>query len=471
MADRRPSSIMKEVSAAERVPRGTGDQPSLGNCLSFTSGGISRLHWYSCCNNCKNGVNSTCLSIYQSASKEQYCNKCGRDTKKGNGKPRSDGQQFNCGGCQGQANVDRKCRSWWKEIPGFCWAYSLCFKKQCEGKYKNCGNRVCDDGETKDNCPIDCCDEPCCEVSAAERVLRRTGDQPSLGNCLSFTFGGISRLHWYSCCNNCKNDVNSTCPSTYQSASKEQYCDKCGRDTKKGNGKPRSDGQPFNCGGCKGQANVDKKCRSWWKKIPGFCWAYSLCFKKQCEEVSAAERVLRRTGDQPSLGNCLSFTFGGISRLHWYSCCNNCKNDVNSTCPSTYQSASKEQYCDKCGRDTKKGNGKPRSDGQPFNCGGCKGQANVDKKCRSWWKKIPGFCWAYSLCFKQQCEGKYKNCGNRVCDVGETKENCPIDCCDLKNNPCCGEPGCCAKISKGERVLLSYFLHIIAVVVLTFIFN
>lgn len=160
--------------------------------------------------------------------------------------------------------------------------------------------------------------------------------------------------------------------------------------------------------------------------------------------MSSANRVPRRTGDQPSLGNCLSFNFGGLSRLHWYNCCNNCRNGENSSCPSTYQSASKELYCDTCGRDTNKGNGRPRSSGTEFNCGGCDGQATVDKKCRSWWKGIPGFCWAYSLCFKKQCKGRYKNCGNRVCDAGETKDNCPIDCCDLKNDPCCGEPGCCA---------------------------
>ncbi|XP_060071394.1 uncharacterized protein LOC132551284 [Ylistrum balloti] len=186
-------------------------------------------------------------------------------------------------------------------------------------------------------------------------------------------------------------------------------------------------------------------------------------------ELSSAVRVPRRTGDQPTVGNCLSFNFGGVSRLHWYSCCNNCIGDKNSTCPSTYQSASNNKYCDSCGRDTKGGNGDARNRGKQFSCGGCQGQGIVDKKCREWWKEIPGFCWAYTLCFVKQCEGKYKNCGNRKCDKGETKENCPIDCFD---KPCCGEATCCFNnTSSGQTLFLPDLKLFTTVVVLAFIYN
>ncbi|XP_071098889.1 uncharacterized protein [Haliotis cracherodii] len=162
-------------------------------------------------------------------------------------------------------------------------------------------------------------------------------------------------------------------------------------------------------------------------------------------------RVKRKPGDRPAPGKCLSFNRGGSSRVHFYACCNNI-NSTDSSCDGrTYQRASSTSYCKPGGED--KGNGVVREE---FACGGCVGQGSVANICKPSIKlfDIPGTCWMFTKCFKKHCKKQYSDqrsglnlqvvdpstssmpdtCYNYVCDVGETTDNCPVDCC-FKQNP------------------------------------
>jgi len=106
-----------------------------------------------------------------------------------------------------------------------------------------------------------------------ERFARRTGYQALDGHCVDFKLGGNPRLHFYTCCNNCNDNVDKSCDgTTYHSASPGNYCDSCGRDNARGNGALN---KGFACGGCEGQAKIASKCIDGWKNkyknIPGFC--------------------------------------------------------------------------------------------------------------------------------------------------------------------------------------------------------
>jgi len=199
-------------------------------------------------------------------------------------------------------------------------------------------------------------------------------------------------------------------------------------------------------------------------------------------------------------GLCQSFNWGGSTGVHFYSCCNNCnENNGAPTCNSkTWHSASDGEYCGSCGANKGSGcryNGynsdwaKWTGHKGAFQCGGCDGQAKVDKQCLSWVINKPGFCWQYTSCFEEQCGWYYATrqqtnavrsslswlpsfmsessnnkeptwnatfCGNLVCDsaMGETTKTCPLDCCQTVNskcNPanatcndsCCGKSSCC----------------------------
>ncbi|XP_071098205.1 uncharacterized protein [Haliotis cracherodii] len=155
-----------------RVKRKSGDRPLPGQCLAFNRGGSSRLHYYACCNNI-NDTDSSCDGrTYHRASSASYCNSGGTDN--GHGVIVS---SFACGGCTGQSNVANTCKpSKWLDIPGTCFLFTSCFEKHCKRLYshqgsglnlqvvdpsssmpESCYNGVCDDGETTDNCPADCC--------------------------------------------------------------------------------------------------------------------------------------------------------------------------------------------------------------------------------------------------------------------------------------------------------------------------
>ncbi|XP_046555203.1 uncharacterized protein LOC124264510 [Haliotis rubra] len=176
-------------------------------------------------------------------------------------------------------------------------------------------------------------------------------------------------------------------------------------------------------------------------------------------------RVKRRPGDQPPQGECSNFWLGGISKLHFYTCCNNLDEGPHPYCDGrTYQRASKESYCKPGGFDG--GNGKQH---ESYRCGGCDGQTQVAKKCEPWPSlDVVGTCWVFTKCFTDYCEERYRlkglnlavgdgsrmpdTCYNGKCDVGETTDNCPVDCCYKKNKHCtwsnkcvpqfCATPSC-----------------------------
>ncbi|OWF52491.1 hypothetical protein KP79_PYT06850 [Mizuhopecten yessoensis] len=177
--------------------------------------------------------------------------------------------------------------------------------------------------------------------------------------------------------------------------------------------------------------------------------------------------IKQKSRNQPREGRCLELKWGGVFRLHWFSCCNNCVNGKPLKCDGkTWHSASNADYCGLCGVVKKVGGTVRKGE---FSCGGCGGQDNIKQKCRNWWRKVPGFCWSFSKCFHHHCSKKFDietesdskdkdatpdSCYNGVCDKGETPENCPTDCCfklnkdcDVQNGTwlpeCCGEIGCC----------------------------
>ncbi|XP_063415024.1 uncharacterized protein LOC134696984 [Mytilus trossulus] len=194
-------------------------------------------------------------------------------------------------------------------------------------------------------------------------------------------------------------------------------------------------------------------------------------------------RPIRAAGDQPAEGKCQVFKWGGTSGTHWYSCCNNCNIPGNTpSCDgNTYQSASSNSYCSKCGEDN--GISKASKYKNEFKCGDCDGQDTNRKKCLQGLRmiyNIPGLCWAHILCFKKFCEQSYSRrkrdlntipdtCFNLKCEVGETTSNCPVDCCSKKNPSCtwkkdtclaqcCGEPTCCLS-STGNVLKLNTYMN------------
>ena len=203
---------------------------------------------------------------------------------------------------------------------------------------------------------------------------------------------------------------------------------------------------------------------------------------------------LASAGDQASSGNCQSFKWGGTSGLHWYTCCNNC-NDTDKSCDGkTYQTASTDHYCGSCGTDI--GPNKPRKWKGEFSCGLCPGQNSVQRKCTKSLRKvyeIPGFCWAFTRCFKDRCKKKYSTnlatydapdpCFTLTCDDGESVQNCPTDCC-YRINPeqctwanntclpeCCGETTCCHSSSAESLGFISTWLVIGNILLKIFLSN
>ena len=174
--------------------------------------------------------------------------------------------------------------------------------------------------------------------------------------------------------------------------------------------------------------------------------------------------------DQPSY--CTQYDHGGISGVHFYTCCNNC-NDDNGSCDGyTYQGGgATKDYCSTCGQNSESGGGRIT---YRFNCVNCAQQALCDRTCSTGFfaftKHIPGLCHAWTRCFRLCCiaaansrqvkaayisgtDEKYEFCGDFVCQNGEDHITCPTDCCPHYNPngcglllfgpDCCYEPGCC----------------------------
>ncbi|XP_074645809.1 uncharacterized protein LOC141902067 [Tubulanus polymorphus] len=266
-------------------------------------------------------------------------------------------------------------------------------------------------------------------------------------------------------------------------------------------------GEQFYCGGCAGQKEVAALCSRWWNNIKGLCWYFAECFRNKCidkygsppspsAQLALCERWPRKAGDKASDGHCLEFNWGGLTGVHWYSCCNNCKNG-NATAvvcdKKTYHTASSGIYCGSCGVDLKAGDGSKR--GEQFYCGGCAGQEEVAALCSRWWNNIKGMCWHFSKCFHDKCTDKYgyapapsqpakapPTCYDGKCQAGETTKNCPIDCCykinpkchlaNLKNtcmDKCCSDEKCCGT-GKGNVIGLNH-LHTLLIFIFGLLMN
>lgn len=91
-----------------------------------------------------------------------YCTKCGRN--QGDGCQQAQYNIESCGGCSGQNHARTFCSANPHVVPKTCWTWAMCFKLACErlavgGGLFNpmCGNGICDDDESRDSCPFDCC--------------------------------------------------------------------------------------------------------------------------------------------------------------------------------------------------------------------------------------------------------------------------------------------------------------------------
>ncbi|VDI11217.1 Hypothetical predicted protein [Mytilus galloprovincialis] len=123
-----------------------------------------------------------------------------------------------------------------------------------------------------------------CQISIQqvphEREKRKTGQQTSPGRCFGFNRRGMSRLHYYSCCNNCGSSEDSCNNRTYHTASSRSYCNECGKDGT-GNGKRM---EAFKCGGCRGQQRVYDECAKSIANHKGLCWVFTNCFEETCKK-------------------------------------------------------------------------------------------------------------------------------------------------------------------------------------------
>ena len=148
-------------------------------------------------------------------------------------------------------------------------------------------------------------------------------------------------------------------------------------------------------------------------------------------------------------------------QVHWYTCCNNCR-ESNPYCNGiTWQGGSSEEYCGNCGENTFGG----RYEKQ-YNCQDCDTQEGCRINANDWdW---PLLCWkwanSFSGCCKKATRSKKRQevidvnstsftfCGDTICQDDESPTSCPLDCCYQVNSnctvsgctpTCCGESSCC----------------------------
>ena len=121
----------------------------------------TQVHRYACCNNCYDLDSSCAGTTYQGGSDEDYCNHCGTSWWSGTRYLRN----FNCPNCDSQSSCKSSCSHW--NWPLGCWCWLNCFIGCCGRANSNgkrdvtqmtfCGDGVCEDGETVETCPMDCC--------------------------------------------------------------------------------------------------------------------------------------------------------------------------------------------------------------------------------------------------------------------------------------------------------------------------
>ena len=172
--------------------------------------------------------------------------------------------------------------------------------------------------------------------------------------------------------------------------------------------------------------------------------------------------------DQPAF--CNAYYLGGVSTVHHWACCNNCKDTSPNTCDGvTYHGGSSEEYCGRCGANIANNQGQQK---YYFNCGNCDIQSACRDRCNSnLIQTLPGFCWLWIDCFYGCCKkaapqprgrrsiavspvkvASLKFCGDGYCSASETPATCPGDCCYQMNPFICSRdpsagpgppPSCC----------------------------
>ncbi len=173
-----------------------------------------------------------------------------------------------------------------------------------------------------------------------------------------------------------------------------------------------------------------------------------------------------------SCSYCTQYDHGGVSSVHFFTCCDNSQEKEANCAGTTYQGGgSTGDYCDDDGLSSEEGGGRIT---YRFNCVNCAQQSACEDKCDEEWfgitNNVPGFCPKWAGCFRGCCvEADRKNgnikqnitnsnntidfefCGDFVCQSDENVDNCPIDCCsEIRpscnsncTDLCCYEPGCC----------------------------
>lgn len=182
----------------------------------------------------------------------------------------------------------------------------------------------------------------------------------------------------------------------------------------------------------------------------------------------------------------MSFSADDSANSPYYICCNNCYKRLPSFTPhcdgETYQQVSSQAYCNSCGVDKSRTSSLFESE---FYCGGCSGQNFVNQTCSTTWNNVSSTCWAFVSCMKTTCVNMFEelgilsNCGNRYCNIDETSDTCPIDCCFKKSASCtwgseclpkcCGEKSCC-KTSSGEMLDVEIAFFVLIPFICYFIF-
>ena len=131
-------------------------QPAL--CRQYDHGGVSGVHFYACCNNCNDDDMSCDGDTYQGGgTTDALCGTCGtRIASEQNSRLT---YTFNCDSCTKQQHCREFCNTKHpiaRVLPGLCPKWIGCFRGCClSNKESFCGDNICCDGETTDNCPSD----------------------------------------------------------------------------------------------------------------------------------------------------------------------------------------------------------------------------------------------------------------------------------------------------------------------------
>ena len=201
------------------------------------------------------------------------------------------------------------------------------------------------------------------------------------------------------------------------------------------------------------------------------CFGLILCFHFHFVPVDAVlksseyVRWKRAINDEAQQGKCLAFQDikGRNGQAVEYVCCNNCFDADESCRGTTYVGGSTLYYCTRCGSNTLNS---PKLF-ESFSCGGCNGQTRSKNTCKVQYSSVPDGCWLFRACFESECKKKKPGysagtCFNGHCEDDENVNNCPADCCPVRNPKnctlkdgvcplkCCGDSSCCKTSSSSS---------------------